>query len=219
MTYAAGHPEVFSIGRAVVVLDNDGVYVRDVVPGEAMRTGFSSLDPKDIEKEFDFSECTIIIETWRANSLRHDFRGGESMIETLKETVRKRSMETKFYGRPQGLEKYPKFPMPGPYKQSGHRKWRATLEPDISDDSDLSAEDLYDSESDDEEDAPAPFDDFDVDEEQPSGSEKDSSQGVEDAGSYDEEGATTLVDNPPAADDLVPELEGKSNPMHSVVIA
>ena len=140
------------------------------------------------------------------------------MIETLKETVRKRSMETKFYGRPQGVEKYPKFPMPGPYKQRSNRTWRATLEPDISDDNDLLAEDMFDFESGDEEDALAPFDDFDVDEEQPSGSEKDSNQRVEDDGSHDEDGGTTLVDNPLAADDLVPELEGKSHPMHSVVI-
>jgi hypothetical protein len=217
MTYAYGHPECFSLGRAVVILDNNGVYIRDVIPGEAMRTGFSSLNPTDIEKQFDFSKCTIIVETWWANSLRHNFRGGQGMIETLKETVRKRSMETEFYGRPQDAEKYPKFPMPGPYKQQMNRTWRATLEPDISDDNDLSTEDLYEFESDDEEDALAPFDDFDADEEQPSGSEKDSNQRVEDTGSHDEEGATTLVENPTAADDLVPELEGNSNPTHSVV--
>lgn len=217
MTYASRHPECFSLGRAVVILDNNGVYVRDVIPGEAVRTGFSSLDPTDIEKQFDFSKCTIIVETWRANSLRHNFRGGQGMIGTLKETVRKWSMETEFYGRLQDAEKYPKFPMPGPYKQKMDRTWRTTLEPDISDDNDPSTEDLYEFESDDEEDALAPFDDFDVDEEQSSGSEKDSSQRAEDTGSHDEEGVTTLVENTTAADDLVPELEGKSHPMHSVV--
>jgi hypothetical protein len=63
MTYTSGHPAVWSLGRAVVTLNNAGEFIREVVASEAMHSGFSSLDPMDLEKEFDFADCTIMIET------------------------------------------------------------------------------------------------------------------------------------------------------------
>lgn len=100
LTFAARHPCAYSIGRAVCVYDNDGTYIRDVVAGEAMYTGFSSPFPVSID-EYDRSRCTIMIESWRANSIRGNFAGGQDLIERLKQLILRRSVsDTQWYDAP-----------------------------------------------------------------------------------------------------------------------
>lgn len=120
MTWVTGHPCVYSIGRAVAVYDEDGVYIREVQPGDTMLTGFSSSFPTNIE-EYDFTRCTILIESWRANSLRYNYLGGRGLIEHLKQTVRDRSLSTKWYDAPQPKDAYRELPRLGAYASVPNR--------------------------------------------------------------------------------------------------
>jgi hypothetical protein len=185
LTYASGHTAVYSIGRAVVILNNAGQFVRDVVAGEAMRSGFSSLDPTDLMRDFDFANCTIIIESWRANALRSNFPGGRAVIDTLKETVRQRAAKTEFYGPTRVAEKYTEIPPTGRYVPTDlQRRWRladgrvysdANRFEELENEED---EDEYEFEEEDNEDEDEleSFDNIEVDEEQPYDSEEEMSE-------------------------------------------
>jgi hypothetical protein len=224
MTFAMAHPSVYSIGRAVTVRDNDGVYIRDVVAGEAMRTGFSTPHPTDIETQFDFSRCTITFETWRANSIRSNFPGGETMIQHLKDTVRSRSLSTEWYDAPKEIDQYPKLPRPGHYNVDAIRtfipvrpKYRSTgdFESDAEDDEFGSEDDEFDEFDDELTQAESEVDRFDEigsgDEEEgvgPDGknqiSEAEDEHGVGETGGEVRVGGTIGEDEQPVAD-----LDGK----------
>lgn len=105
MTFAIRHPCRYSIGRAVCVYDNDGTWIRDVVADEAMSTGFSSPFPVSID-EYDRSRCTIMIESWKANSLHANFAGGQDLIESLKQLILRRSLSEYILVKPRVLPQY-----------------------------------------------------------------------------------------------------------------
>jgi hypothetical protein len=169
MTFAAGHACVYSIGRAVTVHGNDGTYIRDVVAGEAMRTGFSSPFPNNIDMQYDFAHCTIIIESWRSNSLRANFVGGQDLINLLKDSVRRRSLSTKWYDPPQEKDAYPELPRPGMYQS---RLLREATYQRATDTSESDAEFESDMEFEQNEDTLDPFDNIMVEERPESVDEK-----------------------------------------------
>jgi hypothetical protein len=174
MTWAIGHPCVFSIGRAVSVNDEGGTHIRDVQPGETMLTGFSSSFPTDIDLEYDFTRCTIIIESWRANSLRYNFLGGRELIDRLKQSVRNRALETVWYSAPQPKDAYRESPNIGEYhpsrfnrKRFSLRKRVSSVDSDDSDDAEVDT-DLTEDEDEDlteDEDEDDSFDIIDIEDE------------------------------------------------------
>jgi len=114
MTLGAGHPWVFSFGRAVVREFRDGTTFT-IKPGDYMKSGWTSLLPTKKE-DYDIERCTVIAESWRANSFRFDYPGGEDLIPRLEKCILGLSDSCEWYEPVQTLDKYALVPLPSSYK-------------------------------------------------------------------------------------------------------
>jgi hypothetical protein len=86
LTPLAGHPWALSIGRGLYQEREDGSK-REIKAGEAMYSGFTSLSPTSLAAHYKLTRRTIIYESWRANVIRHDFPGGNNLLELLETAV------------------------------------------------------------------------------------------------------------------------------------
>ncbi|KAK3629349.1 hypothetical protein LTR56_018124 [Elasticomyces elasticus] len=111
MTYATGHIAVFSYGRAVVAVDEDG-NEREVKAGEMMRTGCTVLFPTDMRKHYHKPRRTVIAESGAANRRRLNFSGGKALITQLNDGLTAFPEKTEFYGSLQSLSAYSDVPLP-----------------------------------------------------------------------------------------------------------
>jgi hypothetical protein len=144
------HPATYSFGRGILRQQKDGS-TRPIYPGSRMQTGCMVLFPTDMKKEYDITRRTIVIESWRANSMRFKYAGGAKLIEMLEQVLLDLLDECKWYGPLQPLSKYPSVLLPRSYKN--RRGWLKLLtgnsaltiadddieEPDIDDDEENAA--------------------------------------------------------------------------------
>lgn len=108
---------MYSFGRGIAIYDENGKLIRPIKAGEMMRTGCTSLLPRDMHKEYDITRRTVIIESWRANSLRFNYSGGLSLIPLLEKCVDHLADETSWFGSIKtSLEEYATVPMAKKYK-------------------------------------------------------------------------------------------------------
>lgn len=120
------HYAAYSFGRAVVVEDKHGNVLRDVKAGEIMRTGCTRLLPKNMEDDYDIERRTVIVESWRSNSLRGNYAGGSSLILMLEACVQSLATQTKWFEpvRPT-LEEYTEVIIPSSWRDRA--SWRQVI--------------------------------------------------------------------------------------------
>ncbi|KAK4500080.1 hypothetical protein PRZ48_008266 [Zasmidium cellare] len=108
----AGHPQVYSWGRGLWKLNADGSRGRLIFPGDPMRTGCTVPYPTDILSQYDYRRRTIIKESWKANSARHNFPIPDNDMSLLHRSLSQISKGNALIGPMQEMSQYFQLPFP-----------------------------------------------------------------------------------------------------------
>jgi hypothetical protein len=114
MSPYSGHLANYSIGRGVKQQHADGS-TTFIKPGAHMQSGWKVLSPSSIH-DYDITRRTIIIESWKANTLRFDWPVSSALIPTLEAAVLDIADETEWYNGVGQFDDYTDVPLPKSYR-------------------------------------------------------------------------------------------------------
>jgi hypothetical protein len=138
MSAYCGHTTNYSIGRGVRQQLKDGG-TRLIKPGEPMKTGCKVLLPADIFTDYDITRRTVIVESWKANSLRFNYPVSDCLIPLLEQAVLDLADSTQWYDGVGNLQTYTPVPLPKLYKDKNDWVRSFSSHKDVA-----ASEDVYD---------------------------------------------------------------------------
>jgi hypothetical protein len=95
-TLFANHLQSLSVGRGVWYLDAQGQPTdRPIRPGAPMATGWPSGFSK--AADYDPTRCTIVVESWKANTYRYNYPVGPELIPMLEGVIEDIADATEYY--------------------------------------------------------------------------------------------------------------------------
>ncbi|KAH0035526.1 hypothetical protein KCU78_g2039, partial [Aureobasidium melanogenum] len=114
----AGHTQAYSFGRGVYIYNESGDVVRPIMPKEALSTGFNTTNPTDLDLDWDPEACTAMVESWKANSLRHEYPVSalHLCLEAVRMTVD--DSDTEFFDAPKPISSYVPIVFPNSWKHT-----------------------------------------------------------------------------------------------------
>lgn len=145
-----GHFANYSFGRGLQQRMDDTGTMRDIKPGDHMKTGCTDLFPTDIKAHYDIKRRTVVCESWRANVMRWRYPGKpDILLPILEQNILDLCDETDWYHGVQEIDKYYAIPLPTKYKRSGD--WIQSFVPAEDADDFASTADVQDDEGVDDE--------------------------------------------------------------------
>ncbi|KAL2026770.1 hypothetical protein VTO58DRAFT_102750 [Aureobasidium pullulans] len=107
-----GHPQVWSFGRARFRRTADGSRGSLIEPGEVMRTGFRVLRPTNIHGDYDYTRRTVVVESWKANSMRWRYSPEDETEQLLIDAIKGIPDSTPWYDSPKPKGSYAEVHFP-----------------------------------------------------------------------------------------------------------
>ena len=104
--YFTRHLQNYSFGRGVYRLDTNGaeLTISPIRAGDPMDSSFSTVVPRDMYTDFDFTKVTMVVESWRANVVRYTYL--VQVYPELRETLRKIAPATPWYHPIKSINEY-----------------------------------------------------------------------------------------------------------------